>query len=378
MELTFEPLGKYVRLVDERNTNMVTESVLGINIDKYFMPSVANVIGTDLGNYKLLRKGRFACNPMHVGRDGRLPVARYTEDVPAIVSPAYFMFEIIDENEIEPEYLMLCFRRPDFDRMCWFRTDASVRGGITWEDVCTLTIPVPPLPEQQKIVRDSRVITDRVALLRRINANIEAQAQTVFHSLFIDTGDCDCTLADISNINPPRTLKKDDLAMCYEMATLPVEGCTPSSGEMKPYNGGARFQNGDSLLARITPCFENGKAAYINMLSDGEIAFGSTEYIVFSPKEDFPAPFYYFLIRDTKFRDFGLQFMNGSSGRQRISGEEFGTFPMKRPSQDALRIFAGIGEKAMTAIRDNSIEITTLLRIQNAIQTDVALSGKGA
>lgn len=180
MKLTFEPLGKYVRLVDERNTDLATEAVLGINIDKYFMPSVANVIGTDLGNYKLLRKGRFACNPMHVGRDGRLPVARYTEEAPAIVSPAYFMFEIIDKTEIEPEYLMLCFRRPDFDRMCWFRTDASVRGGITWEDVCALTIPVPPLPEQQKIVRDYQVITDRIALLRKVNEIIEAQSFSIF------------------------------------------------------------------------------------------------------------------------------------------------------------------------------------------------------
>lgn len=184
MGLTFEPLGKYVRLVDERNTNMVTESVLGINIDKYFMPSVANVIGTDLSNYKLLRKGRFACNPMHVGRDGRLPVSRYTEDVPAIVSPAYFMFEIIDENEIEPEYLMLCFLRPDFDRMCWFRTDASVRGGITWEDVCALTIPVPTISEQRKIVHDYQVITDRIELLRKMNENLEEIAYTHFEEVF--------------------------------------------------------------------------------------------------------------------------------------------------------------------------------------------------
>lgn len=184
MGLTFEPLGKYVRQVDERNTNMVTESVLGINIDKYFMPSVANVIGTDLSNYKLLRKGRFACNPMHVGRDGRLPVSRYTEDTPAIVSPAYFMFEIIDENEIEPEYLMLCFRRPDFDRMCWFRTDASVRGGITWDDVCALTIPVPSLPEQRKIVHDYQVITDRIELLRKMNEKLENLGETVYKGAF--------------------------------------------------------------------------------------------------------------------------------------------------------------------------------------------------
>lgn len=191
MGLTFEPLGKYVRLVDERNTDMVTESVLGINIDKYFMPSVANVIGTDLSNYKLLRKGRFACNPMHVGRDGRLPVSRYTEDIPAIVSPAYFMFETIDENEIEPEYLMLCFRRPDFDRMCWFRTDASVRGGITWDDVCALSIPVPTISEQRKIVHDYQVITDRIALLRKIINNIDRNNEARLAKLFSDAEQSD-------------------------------------------------------------------------------------------------------------------------------------------------------------------------------------------
>lgn len=184
MRSTFEPLGKYVRLVDERNTDMVTESVLGINIDKYFMPSVANVIGTDLSTYKLLRKGRFACNPMHVGRDGRLPVARYEKDTPAIVSPAYFMFEVIDEREIAPEYLMLCFRRPDFDRMCWFRTDASVRGGITWEDVCALSILVPPIDEQRKIVHDYQVVNDRMSLLQKMNEKIETLLYADFQRKF--------------------------------------------------------------------------------------------------------------------------------------------------------------------------------------------------
>ncbi len=183
MQLTFEPLGKYIRQIDERNTGLITETVLGVNIDKYFMPSVANVIGTDLSNYKLLRNGRFACNPMHVGRDGRLPVALYSDDIPAIVSPAYFMFEIIDKSVIESDYLMLCFKRPDFDRMCWFRTDASVRGGITWDDICALTIPVPPIEEQRKIVHDYQVITNRIALLRKMNENQEAICNTLFDEL---------------------------------------------------------------------------------------------------------------------------------------------------------------------------------------------------
>ena len=186
MQLTFEPLGKYIRQIDERNTGLITETVLGVNIDKYFMPSVANVIGTDLSNYKLLRNGRFACNPMHVGREGRLPVALYSDDIPAIVSPAYFMFEIIDKSVIESDYLMLCFKRPDFDRMCWFRTDASVRGGITWDDICALPIPVPPIEEQRKIVHDYQVITDRIALLRKINENLEVQAKTLYKSWFED------------------------------------------------------------------------------------------------------------------------------------------------------------------------------------------------
>ncbi len=366
MGLTFERLGKYVRLVDERNVNMVSESVLGINIEKYFMPSVANVIGTDLSNYKLLRNGRFACNPMHVGRDGRLPVARYTDDTPAIVSPAYFMFEIIDQNEIEPEYLMLCFRRPDFDRMCWFRTDASVRGGITWDDVCALTIPVPSIDEQKKVVHDYQIVTDRISLLQKINENLEKQVQTIFHSLFVGD-EIDCTLADICDINPTRPLKKNTLAICFEMATLPTVGIMPMEGEIKPYNGGARFQNGDTLLARITPCFENGKAAYINNLSEGEIAFGSTEFIVFASKDNIPSPFYYFLIRDQKFRSFGMQFMNGSSGRQRISGEEFGTFKMKRPSIIDLKKFAPVGNKTMDVLKINSKEIQLLKKIQDSI-----------
>lgn len=228
MGLTFEPLGKYVRLVDERNTGLVTESVLGINIDKHFMPSVANVIGTDLENYKLLRKGRFACNPMHVGRDGRLPVARYIENAPAIVSPAYFMFEIIDENEIEPEYLMLCFQRPDFDRMCWFRTDASVRGGITWDDVCALTIPVIPLIDQRKVVQDYYVITNRIALMHQLNDSLEKIGETAYMGLFEKQAEdlpSNWHMHQLSEYLPIITGKKDVNTTC-ENGCYPFFSCS--------------------------------------------------------------------------------------------------------------------------------------------------------
>ena len=151
------------------------------------------------------------------------------------------------------------------------------------------------------------------------------------------------------------------------MATLPTNGCIPTGDTIKPYNGGVRFKNGDTLIARITPCLENGKAAYINILSDGEVAFGSTEYIVFASKGDVPSCFYYFLIRNSKFITFALQFMNGSSGRQRVSGEELASFPLKKPSAEDLEKFEQVGSLALEQMKSHTLEIQLLKQLQETI-----------
>ena len=181
MKSNYEPLGKHIRLVDYRNSEEVTSTVLGISIDKEFMPSVANVIGTDLSRYKLISKGLFACNPMHVGRDERLPIALYEKDNAAIVSPAYFMFEVIDRDVLNEEYLMMWFRRPEFDRECWFMTDGSVRGGITWDDLCRIKLPVPSYARQCEIVESYRAITNRIALKRAENDNLTEQCSVDYN-----------------------------------------------------------------------------------------------------------------------------------------------------------------------------------------------------
>lgn len=192
MKSNYKRLGDYIRQVDVRNKDLGTSNLLGINIDKFFMPSVANIIGTDLRNYKLIRENQFACNPMHVGRDERIPVALYLDKDKAIVSPAYFVFEIV-RNELLSQYLMLWFRRPEFDRECWFYTDASVRGGITWEDFCEMRIPVPPIEEQEKIVDAYETIEKRIALKRKINDNLEAQISTLY---FNQKGDNSFVVSD--------------------------------------------------------------------------------------------------------------------------------------------------------------------------------------
>ena len=372
MKSNYDILGNHIRLIDTRNRESITDRVLGINIDKFFMPSVANVIGTDLSKYKLITKGKFACNPMHVGRDERLPVALYDEEKPAIVSPAYFMFEVIDNSILKEDYLMMWFRRPEFDRICWLHTDGSVRGGITWDDICRLELPIPPIENQLEIVNSYKAITERIALKQKINDNLEATAQAYFDSLFFDESEPNCTLDDIALVNPVRPLAKGVEARYFEMATLPTNGCIPTGDFIKPYNGGVRFINGDTLIARITPCLENGKAAYINILEDNEVAFGSTEYIVFASKGNMPSSFYYFLIRNAKFVTFALQFMNGSSGRQRVSGEELASFPLCRPSCENLEAFDKVASLVLEQMKDNTYEIQKLKQLQEVIAATIS------
>ena len=197
MKSNYDILGNHIRLIDTRNRESITDRVLGINIDKFFMPSVANVIGTDLSKYKLITKGKFACNPMHVGRDERLPVALYDEEEPAIVSPAYFMFEVVDNSILNEDYLMMWFRRPEFDRICWLHTDGSVRGGITWDDICRLELPIPPIEKQLEIVNSYKAITERIALKQKINDNLANTEQAILVETVINNHTVPTALGDL-------------------------------------------------------------------------------------------------------------------------------------------------------------------------------------
>ncbi len=150
--MSYKRLGDCIQKVNNRNKELAITNLLGVNIFKNFMPSVANQSGLDLSKYKVIQKGQFATNLMHVNRDEVLPVALYTEDEPALVSPAYITFEIIDEDELLPEFLMMEFLRPEFDRKAWTYCDSSVRGGLEWDRLCDMEIPDIDITEQRKYV----------------------------------------------------------------------------------------------------------------------------------------------------------------------------------------------------------------------------------
>ena len=366
MERGYKILGNYIRLVDERNRDLAVTKLLGVSISKKFIPSIANIVGTDLSNYKIVRTGQFAYGPV-TSRNGEKISIAYLDEEDCIISSSYTVFEVENKEELDPEYLMLWFSRPEFDRYARYKSHGSVREIFDWNELCMVELPVPDIEKQRNIVKAYKTITDRIALKQKINDNLEATAQAYFDNLFFSCDDTDCTLADIALVNPSRPLSKGVEARCFDMSTLPTSGCIPNGDTTKPYNGGVRFINGDTLIARITPCLENGKAAYINILNEGEVAFGSTEYIVFASKDDIPSCFYYFLIRNSKFVTFALQFMNGSSGRQRVSGEELASFPLMIPSKEKLAAFNKVGKLVLEQMKEATEEIQFLKQFQETI-----------
>ena len=199
------------------------------------------------------------------------------------------------------------------------------------------------------------------------NHNLEQQAQIVFDRIFNSDLTNNCLLSSIVDINPKRTLRKNEVARCIDMTYLNTTGSFPSGWEFKPYSGGMKFINGDTLMARITPCLENGKVAYINFLDKEETAFGSTEYIVFHAKEGYPNEMFYFLTRNKAFIEFATKNMNGSSGRQRVSGETIGNYIIPVLSEDDIHELKTVCVSTMKEILKNNLESRVLSEMRNTI-----------
>ena len=185
MKSNYKRLGDYIRPVDVRNRDLSVTELVGLTIDKAFIPSVANTIGTDLSNYKVISHNQFACSLMQVSRDEKMPIAIYKGDK-AIMSPAYPMFEVCRTDELLPEFLMMWFSRKEFDREVTFWAVGGVRGSLTWEDFLNLYIPVPPIEEQRKIVAEYQAVERRIENNRRLIATLESTAQTIYRKMFVD------------------------------------------------------------------------------------------------------------------------------------------------------------------------------------------------
>lgn len=270
-------------------------------------------------------------------------------------------------DEIYPLYLYYFF--------CLEETKQFVRNiavGATMPSINTkllgeVEVIFPHKDIQAQIASVLSAIDSKIETNEKLNDNLQQQAFALFDKLMIDVDNDTCTVSDYAYLNPRRVLSKSQIARSIDMSQLSTSGAFPSGWDMKPYNGGMRFTNGDTLLACITPCLENGKTAFIDFLDKDEVAFGSTEYIVLAPRNGVPPEMLYCLARYPAFVDYAVKNMNGSSGRQRVSAETIGQFQFPQLDEQSLATFRESVSPMFLKMRYNSFESIRLAELRDAL-----------
>ncbi|MED3835908.1 restriction endonuclease subunit S [Peribacillus frigoritolerans] len=186
MKSNYKRLGDYIREINIRNTNLEDVKLLGVSIQKVFMPSIANTIGTNMSTYKLIKKGQFAYGPVTSRNGDKISVALLDDYEKAMISQAYTSFEVIDENQLLSEYLMMWFRRPEFDRYARFMSHGSAREIFGWEEMCNTALPVPSITKQKQIVKEYNVLVDRINLNNDLIKKLEETTQAIYKQWFVD------------------------------------------------------------------------------------------------------------------------------------------------------------------------------------------------
>lgn len=376
MTSNYKRIGDYIRLVDVRNKDLAVETLLGLSISKEFIPSVANTVGTNMANYKIIKKGQYACSLMQVRRDKKIPVALQSDFDEAIISQAYPVFEVVDSKSLDPEYLMMWMSRAEFDRHACFLAVGGVRGSLEWDDFCDMELPVPSIEKQREIVREYNVVNDRIALNEQLMNRLEKSTFALFEEYFpihgheIETDHT--TLDQLISFNPKHTIKKNSATTYVEMANVAQNSMTIGNPIVRPFTAGSKFKNNDTLLARITPCLENGKTAFVNTLNEDEIAYGSTEFIVMRSKGKVSPFWIYCLAKNENFRSYAISSMVGSSGRQRVHSDYLKEYRVDTNGLETMSDFHRLVTPMFTLIANKYLENQKLQELRELLLQKVA------
>ena len=310
-----------------------------------------------------------------------------------------------DGTKVFPPFLRWLARGPKW----WERIETFINVGAVFDslkcaDIPNFALTIPPLSEQKAIAHVLGTLDDKIELNRRMNETLEAMARGIFKSWFVDfepvrakidgrkpEGMDAATaklfpdgfeeselgaiprawqakrLPEAIEVNPHRTLKAGSIAPYLDMKNLPTQGHSAEEVIAREFSSGTKFQNGDTLLARITPCLENGKTGFVDFLDDGQVGWGSTEFIVLAPKPPLPSQFGYLLARSDALRSHAIQNMTGTSGRQRVPSECFDSFLVAVPPCEVARRFDELTGPLMTKIKANSQESRSLATLRDTL-----------
>jgi len=371
MKSNYDILGKYVTPVDTRNKDLGNDYLLGVSISKKFIPSIANTVGTDFSAYKIVKKGQFAYGPVTSRNGDKISIA-LLDDNDCIISSSYSVFEVIDKRKLLPEYLMLWFRRPEFDRYARYMSHGSVREIFGWDEMCKIELPVPDIAEQWSIVESYNTIENRINLLKEKNDNLEATAQAIYQSWFIDfepfevnetgipTGWAVLKLSDIANastnsINPRKlacSLIPHYSIPAFDSSRLPIFD-NPDTILSNKYI----VAKDSILLSKLNP---DTKRIWRTIKGiNGAIC--STEFVVINAIFAEHRDFLYMLFNAKQFVDFLVSNATGSTNsRMRVKPTSTLDYEFACPPESILSRFCSLITPMLDIIEVNLLEIQQL------------------
>lgn len=278
----------------------------------------------------------------------------------------------VNQSIINSEFLFYFFKS-DYGQYQILKYEAQVGVPSISNPLTSLKemyVPVPLLVEQKAIASVLSSLDNKIDLLHRQNKTLEAMAETLFRQWFVETSNDYCKeveLHEIINFNPKRILLKGSNAIYLEMAGLNTNTISASGYYNRDFTSGQKFINQDTLLARITPCLENGKAGYIHFLYQDNVGWGSTEFIVLRPKSDFHPLFAYILCRNKDFKEYAESCMEGSSGRQRVNVSHLSMYTLNLPSNDVIIQFNKTLASIEPKLVSNALQIQTLQKLRDTL-----------
>lgn len=375
MKDNYSLLGKYIRQVDERNKTLEIDKLLGVSIGKKFIPSIANTVGTDFSSYKIVRHGQFAYGPVTSRNGEKVSIALLEED-DCIISNSYTVFEITDTNQLMPEYLMLWFMRPEFDRYARFKSHGSVREIFDWEQLCNVELPVPSIEKQHNIVKAYKAITDRIALKQRINDNLEAQLTAIYHSFFdIPENSHTGTVSDLGDVVGGATPSTDNPNYFSENGIAWISPKDLTSTELKFINRGEICITKDAYNSCSTKLLPAGTVLFTSRAPVGTVAIALNDICTNQgfksviPKREIGTAFVYFFLKENK-----QLIENHASGTtfMEVSGNVMKNIPAIVPKPEIANQFSLLCEPVFVIQKQNELEIRRLEDLRQTVISSIS------
>ena len=369
MKEGYRLLGDFIRQVDVRNTDGKEENLLGVSVQKMFIPSIANTVGTDFTKYKVVKRGQFTYIPDTSRRGDKIGIALLTDYDEGLVSNIYTVFEVKDENELLPEYLMLWFSRPEFDRYARFKSHGSVREIMDWDEMCKVELPVPSIDKQRSIVKAYQTITERIELKRRINDNLAAQMRAYFKEYTANNASITGKLKDYSVMQygytetattepvGPKFLRITDIAHNY-IDWNGVPYCPISEGNHEKYV----LSECDVVVARTGATVGYAKMVGRNIPDSVFASF----LVRIRPIDDEYRYYFGLAITSSEFLDF-VQTNAGGSAQPQANPPLLGEFELSIPNKQSLPEFNTKISSFLGVIESNETEISKLHEVKDTM-----------